>query len=155
MKITINNELTKCKDLCYEESFWTGKRTITYDGISLTKVKRNFYEYGKANEVFEIKGNQLCGITINMFGNNVELARKLYWYEIVLSILVFLPCILFGAVGGALGGALGFTNLVLIRNIDKWWLKVIVSIEMALLSLLLSYLFAYLVFHTFTLFGLL
>lgn len=151
MKITINNEQTKNKELYYEENLWTGKKTIEYNGIVLTKVKRNLYEYkdGDISEQFKVKGNQLFGIIINMFGNAVEIARKLTWYEMVMSIFVFIPCILFGAIGGAIGGAFGFTNLTIIRNIDKWWLKLIISIQFTIIGLLLSYIFAFLILKTF------
>lgn len=151
MKITINNEQTKNKELYYEENFWTGKKTIKYNGVILTKVKRNLYEYkdGDISEQFEVKGNQLVGITINLFGETIEVARKLTWYEIVMSILVFVPCILFGAIGGAIGGAFGFTNLTIIRNVDKWWLKLIISIQFTIIGLLLSYIFAFLILKTF------
>ena len=39
MKVIINNEQTKNKELYYEEGFWTGKRTIKYNNILLTKIK--------------------------------------------------------------------------------------------------------------------
>ena len=151
MKVIINNEQTKNKELYYEEGFWTGKRTIKYNGISLTKIKRNLYEYkeGETTENFEIKGNQLIGVTIKMFGNVVEVARKLTWYEIVMSLMVFIPCILFGAIGGAFGGGLGFINLAIIRNVDKLWLKLIISLQFAIVAFLMSYIFAYLILKTF------
>ena len=151
MKVIINNEQTKNKELHYEESFWSGKRTIKYGETSLNKIKRNLYEYtdGENIEQFEVKGNQLIGVTIKMFGNNVEIVKKLTWYEIVMSLLVFIPCILFGAIGGAFGGLFGFTNLTIIRNIDKWWLKLIISLQFAIVALLLSYIFAYLILKTF------
>ena len=151
MKVIINNEQTKNKELYYEEGFWTGKRTIKYNGISLTKIKRNLYEYkeGETTENFEIKGNQLIGVTIKMFGNVVEVARKLTWYEIVMSLMVFIPCILFGAIGGVFGGGLGFINLTIIRNVDKLWLKLIISLQFAIVALLMSYIFAYLILKTF------
>ena len=151
MKVIINNEQTKNKELYYEEGFWTGKRTIKYNGTSLTKINRNLYEYkdGETTENFEIKGNQLIGVTIKMFGNVVEIARKLTWYELLMSMFVFIPCILYGAVGGAIGGILGFTNLTIIRDIDKWWLKLIVSVQFVFVSLLLSYILAYLILKMF------
>jgi len=89
-----------------------------------------------------------------MFGEDVELTRKLTWYEIVLSVLVIAPCVLFGAIGGAIGGALGFTNATLIRKIDKLWLKILISIEFAVVGLLLSYLIAYMLLRSFNLIGL-
>ena len=147
MKATIKNEQTKNKELYYEEGFWTGKRTIKYDGVVLTKIKRNIYEYKscETTEQFVIKGNQILGVTITMFGQDVEVSRKLKWYEYVMVALVLAPCCLFGAVGGAIGGGLGFTNLTIIRKIDKWWLKLIISIEFAAIGLLLSYIIAVLI----------
>lgn len=151
MKIVINNEQTKNKELYYEEGFWTGKRTITYNGILLKKIKMNLYEYndGENIEQFQIKGNQLFGVSINMFGNNVEVSRKLTWYEIVMAVLVFIPCILFGAIGGAIGGALGFTNLTIIRQVKKVYLKVIISAQFLIAGFLLSYLIGYVVLKVF------
>ena len=51
MKIVINNEQTKNKELYYEEGFWTGKRTITYNGILLKKIKMNLYEYNDGENI--------------------------------------------------------------------------------------------------------
>ena len=149
MKITINNEKTLNKTLEYEENFWTGKRTIKYDGINLTKKKYNLYEYKNEDKVeeFKIKGNQLVGASITMFNNEIMLERKLYWYEIDLSVLVFLPCILFGLVGGIFGGLLGATNLVLMKQFDKWYLKDITSVLLLAIGLCLSYIFAVLIFN--------
>ena len=97
MKIIINNRQTQNKELCYEEGFWTGKKTITYNGVLLKKIKRNVYEYkdGEITEQFEVKGNQLFGITIKMFGQVVEVARKSSALELTMMFLVFIPCILF------------------------------------------------------------
>ena len=154
MNVTINNSQTKNKDLVYEEGFWTGKRSIKYNGVDLVKIKRNIYEYndGKNIEQFEIKGNQLIGVTIKMFGSCVEVLRKLNWYEIVMAIMVAIPCFLFGAIGGAFGGGIGFINLYVIRQIDKWWMKLIISVLFTAISVLLSYIFAFLVLKTFFIF---
>ena len=147
MKVVVNNEQTNNKELYYEENLWTGKRTIVYDGVTLTKVKRNLFEYknGETTEQVEVIGNQLLGITIKMLGKEIEVARKLAWYEIVMAVLVFAPCILFGAIGGAIGGALGFTNIVIIRNVKKIYLQIIISIMFMLIGLLMSYVIAVLV----------
>ena len=157
MKVTINNEQTNNKLLEYEETFWTGKRTIIYNGVALTKIKRNDYEYRQDGivEQFIIKGNQLIGVGINMFGKTVEIVRKLLWYEIVLSMLIFMSCLVFGMITktviasafvGGIGGGLAFTNAITIRQIDKWYLKIIVSIQILAISLLLSYIVACMMF---------
>ena len=144
MKIIVNNEQTKNKELCYEEGFWTGKRTIKYDGVTLTKIKRNLYEYknGESVEQFVVKGNPFYGITITMFGNNVEIVRRLTWYEIVMSVVVFVPGVLFGAVGGVIGALIGITNLIVIRKVNKWWLQLIISLVFTAVCLVLSYVVA-------------
>ena len=99
------------------------------------------FEYKTVSEsfLFEIKGNQLTGINLLMFGNQIEIERKLTWYEIALSILVVAPCFLFGAVGGAIGGGLCVTNLILIKKIEKIHFKILVSIELCILGFLISY----------------
>lgn len=144
MKKTINNEKTLNKTLEFDENVWTGKRSIKYDGVELTKIKRNIYEYRNGDQVeqFKITGNQFAGISVNMFNNEVMVERKLTWYEILLSILVFAPCVLFGLIGGIFGGLLGATNLILIKQFDKWYIKVIASIAFLIAGLLLSYVFA-------------
>ncbi len=149
MKIELNNVKTLNKPLEFEENFWTGRRSIKYNGIPLKKIKNSLFEYqdGEKVEQFRIKGNQFIGMIITMFNNEIELERKLTWYEIVLSILVFLPCFLFGLVGGICGGILGFTNLVIIRQLNKWYLKVIVSILFLTIGMLLSYVIAVLVLN--------
>lgn len=149
MKVVIENQQTKNKPFTYEESFWTGKRTIYYDGKQLSKVKRNVYEYknGEESQHFEIKGNQVIGVTVNMFGSSIEVLRKLTWLEILLSFLVLIPpCVLFGAIGGLFGGALGFTNIMVIRQIDKLYLKIIISVEFIAVTLLASYVVACMIF---------
>ena len=154
MKIIINNSQTQNKELCFEEGFWTGKKTITYNGVLLKKIKRNVYEYkdGEITEQFEVKGNQLFGITIKMFGQVVEVARKSTALELTMMFLVFIPCILFGAIGGFFGGGLAVITLTVIRRLEKWWLKLIVGLQFMAIALLLSYIFAYLILKTFLIF---
>ena len=94
---------------------------------------------------FEIKGNQLAGVSVKMFNKEVVVVRKLTWYEIALSILVFIPCVLFGAVGGAIGGLLAFTNVTIIRSTQKLYLKILISILLTIAGGLLSYIVAGLV----------
>ncbi|MBR2053224.1 MAG: hypothetical protein IJ959_03610 [Clostridia bacterium] len=97
MKYIVNNQATQNKDLVYTEGFWSGKKTITYNSVELKKIEKNKFEYadGDKKEVFEIKGNSFLGVKINMFGQDVEVLRQLVWYEILLSVLVFLPGVIF------------------------------------------------------------
>ena len=58
MKVTVNNEQTNFKDLYYEEGFWSGKRNLVYDGVPLTKIKRNIYEYKKRRDGTAIRNKR-------------------------------------------------------------------------------------------------
>ena len=117
MKISVNNNQTKNKELVYQEGFWSGKKNITYDGQTLKKIKRGSYEFknGEGTEVFEVKGNQLIGVKIKMFNKDIEVLRQLAWYELLLSVLVLVPGVFCGLIGGVIGGVLGVLNLFLIR----------------------------------------
>ena len=150
MKILINNDKTKNKNLEYDENFWTGKKKITYDGIVLNKLNKNTYEYNDGTTVhyFELKGNYLFGITIKMFENIVQIREKLSYLEIILSVLVLLPGIFFGAIGGALGGACFVLNIFLISQQKNIWFKILISVFLIIICLSLSYIMAYLVFKT-------
>lgn len=142
MKYTVNNQATQNKDLVYTEGFWSGKKTITYNGVELKKVEKNKFEYtdGEKAEIFEIKGNSFIGVSINMFGQNVEVLRKLVWYEILLSVLVFLPGVIFGGlIGGMIAGVLGVANLFVIRHLDKWYLQVLTTVGILIAEVLLLF----------------
>jgi hypothetical protein len=156
MKLIINNEQTKHKDLYFEESFWLGKRSLTYDGETLKKTGRNTFEYGDEDttKVAKIKGNQIYGLTINIFEEDITIVRKLTWYEILMSLIILLPCFLFGAVGGLIGGIFFTIYYSFIRDINKLWVKIVLSIELAIIALILSYILAIMVFNTFTFLGL-
>lgn len=134
MNCALNNEQTKNKELVYEESFWSGKKVLKYDGVELKKISRNVFEYdnGTSKEQFEVVGNMVLGVKIKMFGSEVQVTRKVAWYELVMSLFVAMPClILGGAIGGALGAIFGIINLFVIRNINKWWWKLLISIGFA------------------------
>ena len=142
MKYIVNNQATQNKDLVYTEGFWSGKKTITYNGVELKKIEKNKFEYadGDKKEVFEIKGNSFLGVKINMFGQDVEVLRQLVWYEILLSVLVFLPGVIFGGmIGGMIAGVLGVVNLFIIRHLDKWYLQVLTTVGILVGEVLLLF----------------
>jgi len=143
MKYIINNEKTKNKDFVYQENDWTGKRTLTYDGTPFTMVNRSNFKLENGGEIstVTIKGNSFSGLSVNLFGNDVEVIKKLAWYECVMAILVFAPCCIFGVIGGLCGGVFGMINLFIIRKIKNIYLKIVSSIFFLACGLGASYLF--------------
>lgn len=154
MKVSINNKETFNKTLYYEENLWTGKRTILYYGTPLKKLSYNKYLYERngLKETFEVNGNSLVGVKIKMFDRQIKVIRPLNWYEILLSVLVFVSFFVFsgfsnsvwlGALLGGIGGSICVTNLFLVKLSNNIWQKILLSIVMIGLGLLLSYIFTF------------
>lgn len=165
MLIHINNEQTKFKDLVYAENIWTGGRTITYDGVPLSKHKRGVYELkqGEQTELVTVKGNQLIGVTVTLFGQPIELSRQAFWYEWVLAVMAFIPalifavlnkdgniglCILAAGICGGIGGGLFFANFYLLKRVDKLYLKIILAGELTVFCTLICYIISVYLFKT-------
>ena len=82
--------------IVYDEGLWSGKKAV-------------------------IKGNLYAGVTLCIENENIVVAPKPKWYEMLLAVLplLFLTiwgnskalCSIFPVVGGALGGALGGMGL--------------------------------------------
>lgn len=169
MNVIINNEQTNFKTLEYSESFLAFRKKILYNNIELKKVNKNLFEYNNngVTESFEVHGNQIFGVTIKMFGNKLEVIRKITWYEIVLTILIFISSIIFSGIVGCkavtmdlLGGTIAsfvticivigvlltILNLILLYRVNKWYLQIIVAFLLIAITILLSYIFAVFVF---------
>ena len=149
--------------ISYEESFWTGKKSISINDVPATKISKNSFRTQDGKEIV-ISGNYLAGAQaiIRLGESNrcvVELLPKTKWYEITLSILPFLLILIWGnvpalcqivpVVGGALGGfisaLISCANLLIIKSIKQVWLKIIISIVALSLAFLICYFVALLI----------
>ena len=138
-------------DIVYEESFWTGKKTLTVNGTDAQHVsKKEFMIDGKKAI---IKGSYLTGIYLCVEGDTIELSPKPKWYEIVIAILplIFLLtwgnsvalCSIFPVVGGAIGGALGaigaMMSLLLMKKSKSLMSKLLIGICACAVTILIAY----------------
>ena len=86
MKIDKNVE--KYGTITYEESFWTGKKTLYLEGKELEKYSKNVFIYkdygGKEIEIIT-KGNVYTGLSLMIDNELIELSPKLKWYEIIFT----------------------------------------------------------------------
>lgn len=108
-------------EIVYNESFFTGKKTVTVNGVDAQPLSKKEYMINEKKAL--LKGNFFMGISLDIEGEIVQLSPKTKWYEIVFTILPFLflmtwgnsasLCALFPVVGGALGGALGSVGAVI------------------------------------------
>lgn len=138
-------------DIVYEESFWTGKKTLTVNGVDAQPVsKKEFMIDGKKAI---IKGSYLTGIDLCVEGDTIEMSPKPKWYEVVIAILplIFLLtwgnsvalCSIFPVVGGAIGGALGaigaMMSLLLMKKSKSLMSKLLIGICACAVTILIAY----------------
>ena len=137
----------------YEESFWTGKRSVVLDGRQLEKIKSKEF-LDEDGTLYKRKGNYVTGVVLETPYESIRLSPTVKWYEIALSILPFILIMVWGnseaacrvvpvvggAIGGGISGALSYLNFVVIKGIKKIWLKILVSVGVLALTFLICYL---------------
>lgn len=142
MKVIISDE--KYGQIVYEESAWTGKKSISVNGTALQKVSKNVFTYSdqSGQSTFTIQGNYLKGSNLLVDGSTIRLTPPVKWYEIAMSVVIFVLILVWGnsvtlcsivpVVGGAIGGAISgvfmVLNLFVIKRVNNIGLKVLISI---------------------------
>lgn len=139
-------------EIVYEESFWTGKKALAFNGAPLTKVTKNSFRT-ENGEAVNLTGNFLTGTNLVFGTETIGLTPRVQWYEIVLSILPFLFIMVWGnivslveilpvvsgAIGGAISAVLSLVNLFIIKDIKQIWLKVLISIAVLGVTIAICY----------------
>ena len=134
-------------EIVYEESLWTGRKTLSVNGTVLQKVSKDTYSIPLEDESTRgiLKGNVLTGVCLNIFDKEIWVVSKAAWLDWVLSALPFMVimlwgnnprlCSIFPVVGGAIGGALGGAGAVItmlfVRS-KKGFVKVMTGLLIAL-----------------------
>ena len=124
--------------ITYDESFWTGKKTILFDGIPLQKVSKNTYLLPanpadpESNPVtFTVKGNMVGGVTITNGTETITLFQKATATDYILGILpavLFFLFILQGAIGGAIAGMMSVGGILLMKTRPNMKQKLLISL---------------------------
>lgn len=150
MKSTLQHE--KFGTIVFEESFWTGKKNVSFNGVPLQKTGKNQFITADGTYV-SLMGNYMKGAQLLIGGETIRLTPSVKWYEIVFSIIPFLLVLIWGnsvtlcnivpVVGGAIGGLIGalfsVLNLFLIKGIKRIWLKAIVSLVSIAITFLVCF----------------
>ena len=141
-------------EIIYKESFWTGKKSLTINGVDAQPVSKK--EFVLEEKRIIIKGNYLTGIVLHLDGDTVRISEQTKWYEFILSIIPFIflltwgnnatLCSIFPVVGGALGGAIGgiglITSLFLMKKTKAPIVKVLIGLGVAVATVLIAFLIA-------------
>ena len=93
----------KIGKIWFEQNFWTGKISITVDGIPLVKLSRNIYTYERDGVRYTviIRGNKFSGMRLNFSSNeknatpiDVPIVEGYKVYEYVIAFIsTFLVCL--------------------------------------------------------------
>ena len=87
MKSVVQHE--KYGEICYEESFWVGKQSLTVDGRPLQKLAKKVFIYEKDGEKrnFTLKGNYLFGLSVDTGDALIRVVPNAPWYAYLFAIL--------------------------------------------------------------------
>lgn len=112
-------------NLVYEENFWTGKRTVKLNGVTLEKRNKTTFagEVEGESVVANLYGNWFTGLDIECGEHKVNVIPKTLPMEYFFFIVIFMLDIIWGnsielckivpVVGGAIGGAIsGFGGVL-------------------------------------------
>ena len=141
-------------EIIYNESSWSGKRSLTVNGINAQPISKK--EYMVNGKRAFLKGNYLMGSSLMIEGEVIPLSSKAKWYEIILACLPFLflivwgnsasLCAIFPVVGGALGGALGgvgaVVSLFFMKSKKMPLAKILIGIMMTAAIILIAFVLA-------------
>ena len=141
--------------ITYEESFWTGKKTITIENTPLSKTDKTHYAYTVDGETVaaEVKGNSFMGVTLTIKNETIYLSQKPAWYVLALSVLMFIfvivwgnsptLCEIFPIVGGAIGGFVSalfaMLNVSLANKTKKSLFKILIGLGLFVATVLVCY----------------
>ena len=124
--------------ISYDESFWTGKKTILIDGIPLQKINKTTYQLPadpanpeSAPVTFTVKGSYVGGVTMTDGSETITLSPKASAADYILGILpgaLFFGLIMQGAIGGALAGMMGFGGVLLMKSRPNLKQKLLISL---------------------------
>ena len=141
-------------EIVYDESIWTGKKTLTVNGVNALKLSKK--EFAINEKRFTLKGSYISGVSLCVDDETIQLSPKTLWYELILAIFPFLfliiwgssatLCAIFPVVGGAIGGALGgvaiVVSLFLMKKQKSPIVKVLIGSAVIVATIFVSYIIA-------------
>ncbi len=93
------NSHTKIGKIWYEKDFWSGKTTITVDGILLTPLSPTLFTYEKDGLKYTVilRGNNFSGVRLNFTSDDkdaktiiIPMTEGIKGYEYLISLISFI-----------------------------------------------------------------
>jgi hypothetical protein len=147
--------------IVYQESFWTGKKNLTVNGVPANKVDRKTFvvhQNGVATN-FTLKGSYLSGVKLVCGNESFQVVPNTTWYEYLLAVIPFafdvtwaniaysanLWPIAGGAIGGLITGAAMVGSILVMKLVKKPLYKILIGLGFIAVSLGLCWIIALLV----------
>ncbi len=141
--------------ITYEESIWTGSRTLYVNGQALEKQSRNTFVLvrDKQTTYFTLKGSYLSGLKLTVDNQTFPIIAGPKWYEVLIvvtmallylvwanvpTLVVHLP-VIGGAVGGAICGGVSIFSLYLMKLQQNPGMKILIGLSMGVLTFAITY----------------
>lgn len=153
MKVVVENE--KYGTIEYNESFWTGKKTIYVGGKLLTKKAKNKYAYSSEEGEVSVKvnGNTFSGLELMIMGSRVEIIPKTSVLEYILAVIPFIVILIWGnsvylcsifpvvggAIGGAISGAASVIGMMFMKRNKNFLVKILISLVTLVITMLICF----------------
>ena len=126
----------------YEESFWTGQKSLTVNGARLEKKDKNTFVWNVdgVDTLCTVKGGFINEATVEVGGEVISLTPKAIWYELVCSAVICMLimvwgnsaalCKIFplvgGAIGGGISGGMAVVNLLMMKKSENVGKKLLI-----------------------------
>jgi hypothetical protein len=155
----------KYGEIVFDESYWTGKKTVTVGGVQLKKVNKKTFvgEINGEQVTALIAGSFLSGAIIDVNGEKFRLTESAKWYDYLIAFIWLIPyfvwanspvlCAILPIVGGGLGGAVAgvflATGLLLIKSNKNIAAKIGISFAFFAATILANFLLAVVIIKSF------
>lgn len=150
MKTVVEHE--KYGEICYEESFWLGKQSLSVNGTPLKKASKKVftYENGETVQNFTLKGNYLFGLSVETGEEKIRIVPSAPWYVYLFAIIATILVVAWGnsttmalsifpiiggAVGGGIAGGFFVAYMIFPKFFKKAWQKLLICFTVFLVEL--------------------
>ncbi len=153
MKATIQHSIYG--EITYDESFWSGKKTLFVNGTPLDKMDKKTFALNREGRkiLFSIQGNFLSGTKLLVDGESLQITPPAKWYEIACSVFIFVLILIWGnsvalcsilpvvggAIGGGISGMMAILNLFAMKSTQKLWLKLVIWLVILLATFFICF----------------
>lgn len=131
--------------LLYNESFWTGKRSLSVNGKAAKKIGKKLFkidEYSDSGDApslageYEIVGSFITGVTVKTPSRESVILAKNKWYDWLMMFFPFVGIIFgvafCGAIGGGLSALFCFSAMIINVSVSRTKLPMVGKIFLQL-----------------------